>query len=155
MVRERMDKKWLVYFIKYWLPVFVLLGGIFWMSGGDFTSGRTSEFFFPKIKSVFPGLSPEGVTFAHKLIRAFAHVFEFFVLGLFLTLAVLRVPLRLSNFKKSVLIIVLLCLFALGDEVRQLLVALRTASLADVGLDMVGGLLGMLVVLAFKVKNGG
>jgi len=132
------------YFIKYWVPVFVLLGVIFWMSGGNFTDGKTSEFFFPKIRSVFPGLSPEGVTLVHELIRAFAHIFEFFVLGLLLSLAIHRLHLRISGFKKGVLIFVLLCLFALGDEVRQSLVALRHASPVDVGLDLVGGVMGMI-----------
>ena len=130
---------------KYWLPVFVLLGVIFWLSGGNFTDGKTSEFFFPKIKSVFPGLSPDGVAFVHELIRAFAHIFEFFLLGLLLSLAINRLHLRISGFKKGVLIFVLLCLFAAGDEVRQSLVALRHASLVDVGLDLFGGVMGMVI----------
>jgi VanZ family protein len=150
---EKRNRQWFVYFVKYWVPVIVLLGVIFWMSGGDFTDGRTSEFFFPKIKSLFPGLSPGGVTFVHELIRAFAHVVEYFLLGLLLTLAINRLHLRISSFKKGVLIIVLLCLFALGDEVRQSLVALRKASLVDVGFDLFGGMMGMIIVLGSKLKN--
>jgi VanZ family protein len=144
------NMKWGSYFIKYWTPVLVLLGVIFWLSGANFTDGKTSEFFFPKIKSVFPGLSPDGVTFVHELIRAFAHIFEFFVLGLLLSLAINRLDLRISGFKKGVLIFVLLCLFAVGDEVRQSLVALRQASLVDVGLDLVGGLLALILVQCWK-----
>ena len=31
--------------IKYWIPVIILLGIIFWLSSGIFTSGYTSRFF--------------------------------------------------------------------------------------------------------------
>lgn len=144
------NRQWVGYFVKYWVPVFVLLGIIFWLSGANFTDGKTSEFFFPKIKSVFPGLLPDGVAFVHELIRALAHIFEFFLLGLLLSLAINRLHLRISGFKKGVLIFVLLCLFALGDEVRQSLVALRKASLVDVGLDLVGGVMGMIPILRSK-----
>ncbi|HNY51325.1 MAG TPA: VanZ family protein [Smithella sp.] len=142
-----------VYFVKYWVPVFVLLGIIFWLSGANFTDGKTSEFFFPKIKSVFPALSPAGVTFVHELIRAFAHVAEYFLLGLFLALAIRRLPLQLSDLKKIVLMIVLLCLFAVGDEVRQSLVALRRASIVDVGLDLVGGVMALMIVQRSRLKS--
>ena len=138
--------KWYLYFFKYWVPVIVLFGVIFWMSGGDFTDGRTSEFFYPKIKSLFPGLSQEEVTFVHEVIRKFAHIVEYFLLGLLLSIAVFRSPLKISGLKKIVLIIVLLILFALGDEFRQYCVALRKASVVDVGLDLVGGFIGLLVV---------
>lgn len=146
-----------VYFVKYWIPIIVLFGIMFWMSGGNFTSGRTSEFFFPKIKSMFPGLSPEGVTFVHELIRKIAHVVEFFLLGLLLSFAVYRSPLKIADFKKAVLIIILLVIFTLADELRQSLVALRTASIVDVVLDMAGGVMGMGVVrqaIRLKGKNG-
>lgn len=149
------NMKWVVYFIKYWVPVFILFGIIYWMSGGDFTDGRTSEFFFPKIKSVFPGLSPESVTLIHEAIRAFAHVIEFFVLGLFLSLAVYRSPLKIAGFKKTFLIIILLFIFTLADELRQTLVALRTASLEDVVLDMAGGVLGLIIVQRSKFNVQG
>ena len=138
------------YSFKYWLPVVVLLGIIFWLSGGNFTDGRTSEFFFPKIKTLFPGLSEDGVTFVHEAIRALAHIVEFFLLGLFLSFAVFRSPLRLSRVEKIVLIMVLLFVFALGDEFRQTMVALRHASLVDVGLDLLGGMMAPIIVQRSK-----
>lgn len=137
-------------FIKYWLPVVILCGLILWFSGGHFTDGRTSEFFFPKIKALFPRLSPEGVTSIHEVIRAVAHVTEFFFLGLFLTFAVFRSPLSLSRVKKIVLIMVLLFVFALGDEFRQTMVALRKASFVDVGLDLLGGIMALIIVQRSK-----
>ena len=152
---EIKDRKWLVYFVKYWLPLIILLGIIYWLSGGDFTDGRTSEFFFPKIKFLFPGLSPEEVTFVHEVIRALAHIVEFFFLGLLLSLAINYLPLRISSFKKGILIIVLLFVFAFGDELRQSLVALRKASLVDVGLDLFGGMLAMIIVLSYKFQVKG
>ena len=147
---EERNGHWLGYVVKYWLPVVVLLGIIFWLSGGNFTDGRTSEFFFPKIKTLFPGLSEDGVTFVHEAIRALAHIVEFFLLGLFLSFAVFRSPLRLSRVEKIVLIIVLLFVFALGDEFRQTMVALRHASLVDVGLDLLGGMMAPIIVQRSK-----
>ncbi len=147
---EGRNRQRLGYVVKYWVPVVVLLGVIFWLSGGAFTDGRTSEFFFPKIKALFPGLSEEGVIFVHEAIRALAHVVEFFLLGLFLSFAVFRSPLRLSRVEKIVLIIVLLFVFALGDEFRQTMVALRQASVVDVGLDLLGGMMGLIIVQCSK-----
>jgi len=146
--------KWYSYFIKYWVPVVVLFGVILWMSGGDFTDGRTSEFFFPKIKSLFPGLSSEEVTFVHEIIRKCAHIVEYFFLGLLLSVAVFRSPLRLSRVKKIVLIIALLFVFALGDELRQSLAVLRKASIVDVGLDLLGGMMALMIVQCSKFSHG-
>jgi VanZ family protein len=135
-----------IYVIKYWLPVVILLGVIFWLSGGNFTAGRTSEFFFPIIKSLFPQLSPEDVTFVHELIRKFAHIVEYFFLGLLLSIAVFRSPLRMPDSKKIILVIILIFLASVADEIRQSFVALRKASLVDVGLDMIGGLMAVIIV---------
>ncbi len=131
-----------------------MFGVILWMSGGDFTDGRTSEFFFPKIKSLFPGLSPDEVTFVHEIIRKCAHIVEYFFLGLLLSFAVFRSPLRLSRTKKIVLIIALLFVFALGDEFRQSLVALRTASVVDVVFDLIGGFFSLIVFNSRLRKSG-
>lgn len=148
----KQNRQRVVYFVKYWLPIFVLLGVIFWMSGGNFTDGKTSEFFFPKIKFVFPGLSPDGISSAHELIRKFAHVVEYFLLGLLLSFAVYRSPLKISGFKKGVLIIILLVIFTFADEFRQSLVATRKASLGDIVLDIMGGLLALMIVQRSKFK---
>lgn len=145
MVAENRKMNGCVYLVKYFLPVVILLIFIFWMSGEYFTCGRTATFFVPIITFLFPSLSLPGIGLVNELIRASAHVLEFFLLGLLLSFAVFRIPLSLSRFKKIVLIMALLFAFALGDEFRQSMVALREASIMDVGLDMAGGLVGLLV----------
>ena len=144
-----------IYVIKYWLPVIILLSVIFWLSGGNFTDGHTSEFFFPIIKSLFPQLSPEDVIFVHELIRKFAHITEYFLLGLLLSLAVFRSPLRMPDSQKTILVIILIFLASVSDEIRQSFVALRKASLVDVGLDMIGGLMAVTIVLRSKFNVQG
>ncbi len=134
-------------FIKYWIPVIILLGIIFWMSSGIFTSGYTSRFFFPIIHSLFPRLSPQNVSLIHELIRAFAHIAEYFFMGLLLSRAFYRNAGQLWNLRWSVLIILLLTLLALSDEFYQSFFPLRKSSLVDVGLDVIGVLLSQKLII--------
>jgi len=134
-------------FIKYWIPVIILLGIIFWLSSGIFTSGYTSRFFFPIIHSLFPRLSGEGVSLIHELIRALAHIAEYFFMGLLLSRAFYSKSGQIWNLKWSVLIIILLALLALSDEFFQSFFPLRKSSLADVGLDLIGVILSQIAVI--------
>lgn len=135
------------YLIKYWIPVIFMMGIIFFLSSGIFTSGYTSRFFFPTIHSLFPRLSWQGVSLIHELIRALAHIAEYFFIGLLLSHAFYRNSGQIWNLKRSVKIIILLTLLALSDEFFQSFFPLRKSSLADVGLDLIGVILSQVAVI--------
>lgn len=139
-------------FIKYWIPVIILLGIIFCLSGGIFTSGYTASFFVPTIHSLFPRLSLQNVSLIHELIRALAHIAEYFFMGILLSRAFYRNSWQIWNLKWSVLIIILLALLALSDEFYQSFFPLRKSSLADVGLDLIGVFLSQIaIILRWKI----
>jgi VanZ family protein len=144
---EKKNRKSYIYFIKYWIPVIIFLGIIFWMSGARFTFGHTSEFIFPILYSLFPGLSPEDASVILGWIRAFAHIIEYFLLGFLLSRAFPGNYFKISGFKKCIIIIILLTFFALGDELHQSFVPSRNASPLDVGFDLIGGFLSQIIIM--------
>jgi VanZ family protein len=74
---------------------------------------------------------------------ALAHVFEFAVLAALLRRALATEPQRRQRAVAPAL--VLTALYAASDEVHQLLVPGRTASLSEYGLDLLGASLGVAV----------
>jgi VanZ family protein len=77
------------------------------------------------------------------LPSALAHVFEFAVLAALLHRALAAEPQRRQQAVAPAF--VLTALYAASDEVHQLFVPERTASLAEYGLDLLGTLLGLSV----------
>lgn len=118
-------------FIRFWFPVIVYSGIIFWVSS------------WPSIDT--PPLIPH--------LDKFLHVVEFGIFGLLLGRA-----LRRSGFKwtsRKVLFIVLVCSFfyGLSDEYHQSFVPGRNSSFIDVLADTVGGFLGGLLYIKHQKKN--
>lgn len=137
-------------FVKYWLPVIILPGIIYWLSSATFTFGHTSEFIFPVLYSLFPRLSTQSANLILALIRAFAHIVEYFFLGLLLSRFFYPNFSRIWNLRWSVLIILLVGLLALGDEIHQSFVPMRRASSLDVILDVTGGFLSQVAMMLRK-----
>ena len=77
------------------------------------------------------------------LPSALAHVFEFAVLAALLHRALAAEPRRRQRAVAPAF--ALTALYAASDEVHQLFVPERTASLAEYGLDLLGALLGLSV----------
>jgi VanZ family protein len=75
------------------------------------------------------------------LPSALAHVFEFAVLAALLHRALATDPRRQE--RAAAAAFALTALYAASDEVHQLFVPERTASLAEYGLDLLGTLLGL------------
>lgn len=131
--------------VKRWLPVVVWLAFVFFMSTGTFSAENTFSVVRPILAFLFPGLSPDQVMMIHGIIRKGAHVFEYFVLG-FLLLRAFRA--RSSGewkWRSSLLAVLGVALYALGDEFHQSFVPTRTASMTDVGIDTAGGVLAQIV----------
>ena len=133
-------------FLKYWLPVLIWLGVIFFGSTEMMSAEQTSRFLLPFLRWLKPDISPETFTQIHFLVRKLAHVGEYAILALLLWRAVRSSPalhMKLSMLFGAVL---LACaLFAASDEFHQSFVKSRTPSVRDVILDIVGALIGLLI----------
>jgi VanZ family protein len=130
-------------YLKYWSPLLLWMLFIFWMSTGTFSAENTSLIIEPLLRFLMPSLSAENADIIHGLIRKLGHVVEYFILGFLLFRAFrggskeLRIPRWVfSSF-------IFLALYAASDEFHQSFVSTRTASLYDVGIDMLGGTIAL------------
>lgn len=118
-------------FIKYWLPVIVWAGFIFFLSHQ------------PGLKSDFP--------FIWDLIfRKIAHIGEYFILNLLLIRALF--PYNLPKKKILLWAALISLLYAVSDEFHQSFILERTAAAQDVAIDSFGILLSTLIVSKKMVK---
>lgn len=89
-----------------------------------------------------PSISAEGVF--HD-IRKYAHIFEFFCLGITSTLFFCELRGRISAAAR---LSFLFCFFyACSDEFHQLFVSGRSGQFSDVGVDLIGAVPGVVAVL--------
>ncbi len=129
-------------FIKYWLPVICFACFIFWMSTETFSSENTFSIVKAVIHLFIRGLPAEAVDLIHALVRKLAHLIEYFILGILLFRAFRGGSYAWWNWRWFFLASMVVLLWAASDELHQSFVPARTASLADVGIDAVGGILG-------------
>jgi VanZ family protein len=137
-------------FVKYWLPLLLWLGVIFFGSTDLMSADHTSRFIVPFLRWLKPDISPEILASSHFIVRKCAHLSEYAVLALLL----LRAAVFITNLKWSMPILYVsvwvACLFvAATDEFHQTFVASRGASVWDVIIDSGGSILGLLIGAIF------
>jgi VanZ family protein len=132
-------------FIKYWLPLILWMCFIFWMSTDTFSSQNTFPWVEMLLRFLVLKIPSQEMVFIHVLIRKAAHVTEYFVLGLLLFRTFRGDSVSSWNWRWSFLALVIVVLWAAGDEFHQSFVPTRTASFMDVAIDTAGGILAQLV----------
>lgn len=140
--------------MKYWLPVLLWMGVIFWMSTGTFSANETSRFISPLLHFLFPRISPQDADLLHGWIRKAGHVTEYFILGILLFRAFRGDSPQKWHLRWTVYAVVGMVLHALGDEYHQSWVASRTSSLVDVGIDSAGGVFSQIAILLREKCSG-
>src|ERR687887_589607 len=80
------------HFVKYWLPLLIWLGVIFFGSTGVMPAEHTSKYIIPFLHWVKPGMSPKAIWTILVVVRKCAHVFEYTVLALLLWRALRSIP---------------------------------------------------------------
>lgn len=86
-----------------------------------------------------------GLSIPEWAIRKSAHAFLYLVLGILVTIALF--PHRLSWRQHLIVAAVVICIYALSDELHQLFVPGRAGLWSDVVIDGVSGLLGIALTL--------
>jgi VanZ family protein len=132
-------------FLKYWFPVILAMAFIFWMSTRVFSAENTYIVIEPILRFFAPSLSHRKISLIHRVIRKLAHLTEYFVAGLLLFRAFRSGSSERWKWRWVFSTIVVVLLLAASDEFHQSFVATRTASIVDVGIDTVGGILALSV----------
>jgi VanZ family protein len=136
---------------RYWLPVILFACFIFWMSTDTFSSEHTFSVVKTVINFLVPGLSAEEVDLIHAIIRKVAHIVEYFILGFLLFRAFRGHSGAWWSWQWFLLTSLVVLLWAASDEFHQSFISTRTASIVDVGIDMVGGISGQLTSALWRL----
>jgi VanZ family protein len=132
---------------RAWLAVAACSALILVFSGDDFSAGATSKILRPLLRWLFPQLDAAAIHELHMAVRKTAHVVEYALLGL-LAFRALRLSPASPLARAVALGLGLVLAVAAADELRQAALDTRTGSIADVGLDLAGGALGVGLLLA-------
>jgi VanZ family protein len=131
--------------LKYWIPVFIWMMFIFWMSTGSFSAQNTSSIIEPILRILMPSISARTIVMIHGAIRKLGHVTAYFVLGILLFRAFRGGLTELRILRWALSSFIVLVLYAASDELHQFFVPTRTASLYDVGIDVLGGTVALVL----------
>lgn len=140
--------------LKRWGPVFVWMLIIFSASGDSSSMDHSSRIIEPFFRWLMPNITPGQLEMVHLTVRKGAHMAEFALLALLL--------LRALSYERGdarewiPAAWVLATVYAASDELHQVFVPQRGASIIDVGIDSAGaalGLLGCYLVLETKAHK--
>jgi VanZ family protein len=130
--------------LRNWAPVVLWAGVIFFFSTDNFSSANTSTFLEPLLSAIFSGISAAQFELIQLLIRKLAHWSEYLIFSLLLIRAFQGQFKRKLELRRAAWIAAGIFIYALSDELHQVFVPSRTASLADAALDSFGGICGIL-----------
>ena len=132
-----------------WAPVVIWATCISWFSTSAFSAQSTNSYIDPVLRWLFGELSPPTFRFAHTIIRKSAHFTEYRVLAVLLLRALTEPGTRPSG--RVLLRVIAYCaVYACLDELHQLFVPKRTASVYDSMLDTVGAVVGALLFRTWR-----
>ncbi len=140
-------------FLAYLLITLAIMAAIFIFSAQDGNqSGGLSDGFLKSLigdflSGILPPLTDKGFDYD---IRKYAHMFEYFCLGVssFLTFSELFFKTRRMLLNTSLASVLFCFLYACSDEFHQRFVPGRAGRFIDVGVDSVGYCTAVLVMLA-------
>jgi VanZ family protein len=117
--------------------VIVWAAVIFTFSTDTFSSDHTQGVIVGILHTLLPQLRDETLSALHDFIRKCGHFGEYFIFGLLLFRAV-RAPSKGWQLRWAFLAILIAALYASSDEIHQIFVPSRGASVWDALLDTVG-----------------
>jgi VanZ family protein len=138
-----------IYTIKTWLPVVLWFCFIFILSTDTFSSENTSRIVERLLHFLLPHIPAGEIDFIHFLIRKTAHVTEYCIMSLLLFHSFHNTLQFQRHWRWVFYSLVVIILVAVSDEYHQRFVVSRTSSVIDVGIDIVGGVLGQWISVTF------
>jgi VanZ family protein len=127
--------------------VIVWAAVIFTFSTDSFSSDHTQGIIFGILHTFLPHAPNETLSALHEFIRKCGHFGEYFIFGLLLFRA-LRAPGTGWQLRWTCLAILIAAIYASSDEIHQIFVPSRGASVWDALLDTVGASAAQLAVWA-------
>ncbi len=134
-------------------PLIVWMFFISFASTGEFSAINTSRIVRPLLLWLFPDLSEERISLAHFLLRKAAHITEYAVLGWLAARAFIGSSHELLRRRWFLVSLLLTVFHALLDEYHQSFVPSRSGSLYDSGIDIAGGLIGVIGFAYFHYRT--
>jgi VanZ family protein len=119
---------------------------IFSASGDAGSFQHSSRIIAPMVQWLFPRVSPETLHFIIFSLRKCAHLTEYAILAILIVRALRLERNARWSFKTAWLALLIVALYAAGDELHQFFVPHRQASAVDVLIDITGGLAGILLL---------
>src|SRR5919108_2283008 len=132
--------------IMNWTAVVLWAALIFYFSTEQFSSSHTSQILEPWVRWFVPGISAERLDSIQFALRKLGHLSEYLVLSLLLLRALDENSGRIKT-RFMAWALGLVFLYAISDEFHQSFVPSRTPSLADVFIDLFGGICGIFGML--------
>lgn len=138
-----------------YVPLIIWMALISFVSTNDFSAVNTSRVVRPLLLWLFPNITEESISLTHFLVRKAAHITEYAILGWLAARAFIGSSLELLRRKWFLAALVLVVLHALIDEYHQSFVPTRTGSLYDSGIDVAGGLIGLIGFSYLRRRRAG
>lgn len=128
-------------FLKYWLPVLFWMAVIFTASSDAKSFEHSSRLIAPLLHWLFPKMSGDTVHLIVFLARKCAHLTEYAVFALLVWRALNHSRNHLApwSWPKVGGALLIVFLYASGDEIHQVFVPTRTPRIHDVVIDTIGG----------------
>lgn len=146
-----MKKTILIILVIIWMGIIFLLSSF----NGD-ESAKQSGFITKTIANAIEIVNPK-ITYSNKIIliqklqypvRKIAHITEYFILSLLVSLLLKEYKLSIKNIITITLIICII--YASTDEIHQLLISKRSGKITDVLIDSIGIIAELFI---FKIKT--
>jgi VanZ family protein len=125
---------------------------IFSFSTETFSSEHTQGVVVDILRTLLPYLSESTLLILHEVIRKCGHVVEYFIFGVLLFRAI-RAPLVGWNLRWAILAILIATFFSSSDEIHQIFVPSRGASIWDALLDTGAASVAQFVVWIFNRRE--
>lgn len=136
-----------------WMLVLTWMCVIFYFSSKPISESHAQSYFILEIANkvlnslgIHSQIVNDAVNF---ILRKTAHISEYAVLGVLLYTALLNSNIRR---KKAVFVcaLVICILYSTSDEIHQIFVQGRSASIADVMIDTIGSCLGLIAIVVCR-----
>ncbi len=146
--------------VRRWLPAVIWTGVVLGFSSDALAAAQTSRVLLPLLRLVFPAADPETLDALHLGLRKLAHAVEYAILAALYARA-MSGQFRLAGSVKEALldqggrILLGVALVAAVDEYRQSLSPVRTGSIRDWGIDLLGASLALMLLWLARARSRG